>query len=108
MWLLYILKCRDGSYCTGVTRDVKIRLEKHKAGKGAKYTRMKRPCIIVYVEKHSDESAARRREVEIKKWRHDKKEELVREFPSSAINSLLNISGNSPPTNPASPHGGVL
>lgn len=92
MWFVYILKCRDGSYYTGVTKDITARLEKHNAGKGAKYTRTKRPCAVVYAEKHPDEHTARRREIEIKTWRHAKKEELVNGFPVSALDWLLKIS----------------
>jgi predicted GIY-YIG superfamily endonuclease len=93
MWYIYILECRDGSYYTGVAKDVRARLDKHNSGKGAKYTRMKRPCTIIYVEEHPDESSARRREMEIKGWRRDKKEGLIRGFPSSALDDLLRISG---------------
>jgi predicted GIY-YIG superfamily endonuclease len=93
MWYIYILECRDGSYYTGVAKDVRARLDKHNSGKGAKYTRMKRPCTIVYVEEHPDESSARRRELEIKSWRRDKKEELIRGFPSSVPDGLPSISG---------------
>jgi len=96
MWFVYILKCRDNSYYTGVTKDVMARLEKHNSGTGAKYTRMKRPCTIVYIENHMNEKAARRREREIKGWRHDKKDELIRGFPSSTLNGLLGISGQKP------------
>jgi predicted GIY-YIG superfamily endonuclease len=93
VWYLYILKCRDDSYYTGITKDVESRLDRHNSGKGAKYTRMKRPCSPVYIEEHPDESSARRREIEIKNWRRDKKNELIQSFVSSAINGLIKTSG---------------
>jgi len=76
-WFLYILECRDETLYTGVTNDIPKRLAKHNAGKGAKYTRSRRPCRLVYSERHKNESAARRREHEIKRWRRDKKLTLI-------------------------------
>lgn len=46
-WHLYILRCRDGSLYTGITTDVKRRINQHNAGKGAKYTRSRNPCVLV-------------------------------------------------------------
>ena len=92
-WYLYILQCRDNSYYTGVTIDIPQRLDRHNSGKGAKYTRSRRPCKLVYFEEHESEADARRREREIKGWRREKKHELVRGFPSSARERFLRISG---------------
>jgi len=93
MWYLYILQCRDGSYYTGVTIDIKQRLDRHNSGKGAKYTRSRRPCHLVYYEGCTDESVARRREREIKGWARSKKAELISGFPSSALKGFLRVSG---------------
>ncbi|MBN1212586.1 MAG: GIY-YIG nuclease family protein [candidate division Zixibacteria bacterium] len=79
-WCLYILRCRDGSFYTGVTVDLKKRLEKHNAGRGAKYTRGRRPLKLVYIESAPTERTARCREREIKSWRRKKKAALINGF----------------------------
>jgi len=94
-WFLYILECRDGSFYTGVTRNIPERLKKHNSGKGAKYTRSRRPCRLIYFEKSRSESKARRREREIKGWTRKKKEILISGFPSSNLNSILKAPGKS-------------
>ena len=48
MWYLYILQCGDGSLYTGITTDVEKRLEAHRSGKGAKYTRGRSPLELKY------------------------------------------------------------
>ena len=79
-WCLYILNCRDGTLYTGVTTDIDKRLKRHNSGKGAKYTRGRRPVCLVYLERDLTEGAARRREREIKSWRRQKKAALVESF----------------------------
>jgi putative endonuclease len=93
MWYLYILKCSNSSYYTGVTKNILNRIEKHKAGKGAKYTRSHRPVELIYFEEYDNESSARKRENEIKGWRRVKKEILIRGFPSERLKDVLRISG---------------
>lgn len=66
IWYLYILECRDGSLYTGITDDVQRRLEAHRAGKGAKYTRGRAPLTLRYQEECGSHSAALRRELEVK------------------------------------------
>jgi len=83
MWYLYILECKDGSYYTGITKDIPRRIEKHNAGKGARYTRSHRPVKLIYFEEYEIESEVRKRELEVKSWRREKKERLIRECPSS-------------------------
>jgi len=78
MYSLYILQCADKSLYTGITNDLKRRLEQHKNGKGGHYTRAKGAIKIVYTEKLSSRSAALKREAEIKRWTREKKLELVR------------------------------
>jgi putative endonuclease len=66
-WYTYIVLCRDNSLYTGVTTDPERRLAEHNsAGGGCRYTRIRKPVRLVYVEEHSDRSAACRREFEIK------------------------------------------
>ena len=72
MWYLYILECKDGSYYTGITKDIPRRIEMHNAGKGARYTRSHRPVKLVYFAEYEIESEVRKREVEVKSWRREK------------------------------------
>lgn len=77
-WKLYILRCGDGSLYTGITTDVERRLEAHRCGKGAKYTRGRGPLELVYTEDCDDHSAALRRELEIKALPREEKEQLIK------------------------------
>jgi len=76
---VYMLLCRDGSYYTGYTKNLESRVEWHKQGRGAKYTRMKRPDRLVYVEEFESRRDAMKREREIKALSHNQKAELVNE-----------------------------
>ena len=76
-WKLYILRCGDGSLYTGISTDVARRLEEHRSGKGAKYTRSRGPLELVYVEDCEDKSAALRRELEIKSLSRVEKLKLI-------------------------------
>jgi len=73
MWFVYIIKCVDGSLYTGSTNDLEGRFEKHKNGKGAKYTRSHIPDRIVFVEKHNKKIMALKREREIKNFTRKEK-----------------------------------
>lgn len=77
IWKLYILRCRDGSLYTGITTDVEKRLEAHRSGKGAKYTRGRGPLELVYQEECGDHSAALKRELEIKAMTREEKLKLI-------------------------------
>ena len=77
-WHLYILKCGDGSLYTGITTDVERRLEQHKNGKGAKYTRGKGPLKLVYTKKFKTRSLASKREAAIKKLTREEKIALIK------------------------------
>ncbi len=76
-WCVYILRCGDGSLYTGITDDFDRRLEQHRAGKGAKYTRGRAPLEPVYRETCEDKSAALKREYAIKSLRREEKLALI-------------------------------
>lgn len=76
-WKLYILRCGDGSLYTGITTDVEKRLEVHRSGKGAKYTRGRGPLALVYSEECGDHSTALKREIEIKAMTKEEKERFI-------------------------------
>lgn len=77
-WYLYILRCGDGTLYTGITTDVPKRLEQHRTGKGAKYTRGRSPLELVYQEECGSHSEALKRELAVKKLTREQKEVLIR------------------------------
>ena len=77
-WYLYILRCGDGTLYTGITTDVEKRLEAHRSGKGAKYTRGRAPLELVYREDCGSHSAALKREAAVKKLPRRQKEDLIK------------------------------
>lgn len=78
-WYVYMLRCGDGTLYTGMTDDVQRRLDAHRAGKGAKYTRGRGPLELAYTEEQPDKSTALRRECAIKRLRREEKERLIQE-----------------------------
>lgn len=76
----YILKCNDGTLYTGWTNDLKKRLQAHNEGKGAKYTKPRRPVELVYYEMFSTKEEAMRREYAIKHMSRKNKLELIVSF----------------------------
>lgn len=79
-WVVYILRCNDGTLYTGITDNLPRRLAQHRAGKGAKYTRGRAPLILNYVEHCEDRSFALRREAAIKKMPRKEKLTLCETF----------------------------
>ena len=80
MWKIYMLRCNDGSLYTGVTTDLKRRVEEHNSSdKGAKYTKAKRPVELVYYENRADKVDAMQREYAIKKLSRNEKIKLIDE-----------------------------
>ena len=76
-WYLYILRCGDDTLYTGITTDVEKRLEAHRSGKGAKYTRGREPLELVYREDCGTHSDALKREAAVKKLTRRQKNELI-------------------------------
>ncbi|MEO1938758.1 MAG: GIY-YIG nuclease family protein [Sulfurimonas sp.] len=73
-YFLYILRCNDNTLYTGITTDLKRRLNEHNlSAKGAKYTRSRRPVELVYTEEFEDKSSAMKREYSVKKLSREKK-----------------------------------
>ena len=77
-WYVYILKCGDGSLYTGITDDVQRRLEAHRSGKGAKYTRGRGPLELCYQAACESHSQALKREMEIKRRTRQQKLSLIK------------------------------
>ena len=90
-YYVYLLRCADGSLYCGWTVDPAARLAAHNSGRGAKYTRSRRPAEMIYTETAESRSAALRREWQIKHMSRAAKEKLV---------SAANRQNESEPGNP--------
>ena len=77
MYYTYIVKCSDGTYYTGYTKDLRQRVRAHNEKKGAKYTRSRTPVTLVYAEESDTKSLAMQREAAIKKLSRKEKEQLI-------------------------------
>ena len=77
MYVVYVVRCADGSYYTGVTTHLERRLREHNEGKrGAKYTRTRRPVTLHYSEEAPDRSEAQKREHHLRKLSRIEKDSL--------------------------------
>lgn len=94
-YFVYILKCKDGSYYTGVTNNVEKRFYKHQEGliKDC-YTLSRRPLELVLIEEFYDVNDAIRREKQIKGWVRRKKEALI----AKDFGKLVSLSKSNPST----------
>lgn len=86
MWYVYILICSDDTLYTGISNDPSKRLEEHRSGKGAKYTRGRSPLEMVYLSESGNRSEASKEEYRIKK--------LPREAKLLLLQSSNNIINN--------------
>jgi len=83
-WFVYILLCRGQTLYCGITDDVQRRLEMHRSGKGAKYTRGRGPLELVYTEQCESYSAALKREYAIKQLPRSEKLKLIELYKTAA------------------------
>ena len=89
MYLVYMIKdYRDRLYI-GVTKDLNARLSHHNTKQGAVFTK-RGDYRIVFSEEYPDLVSARKREIQIKKWRRDKKETLIEKFNKKLPTKLSN------------------
>jgi putative endonuclease len=79
-WFCYMLQCSDGSFYVGAAKDPEQRVKRHNWGVGSRHTALRRPVRLIWQEEHESELSARTREAELKRWRRDKKMQLVQEF----------------------------
>ncbi|MBL9215675.1 MAG: GIY-YIG nuclease family protein [Opitutaceae bacterium] len=74
---VYIVRCADGTFYTGTAREVAARVRVHNAGRGAKYTRSRRPVRLVYDEGPLTLTRALRREYQLKQLTRREKQALI-------------------------------
>ena len=77
MGYMYILKCSDGTYYTGSTKDLEKRLFEHQSGNGANYTGKRLPVELVYYELYDRIDTAFLREKQVQNWSNSKKKALI-------------------------------
>lgn len=78
---VYILECSDGSYYTGSTNEIELRLKQHQMGEGSNHTRKRLPVKLVYYEEFQRIDDAFLREKQIQGWSRKKKEALIKGNP---------------------------
>jgi len=78
---MYILECDDGSYYTGSTNNLELRLQQHQSGTGANHTKKRLPVKLVYYEEFARIDEAFYREKQVQGWNRKKKEALINSKP---------------------------
>ena len=76
---MYVVECRDGSYYTGYTTDIKKRVAVHNSGKGAKYTRARLPVKLIYAQGFASKEEAMSAEALLKRKKRPQKEQFLSE-----------------------------
>ncbi len=89
---MYLLKCADGSYYTGSTNNLELRLQQHQNGEGANHTKKHLPVELVYYEEFSKIDEAFYREKQVQGWSRKKKEALIENRPENL--HLLSVCQN--------------
>lgn len=96
-WMVYILRCSDGSLYTGITTNLQRRLLEHNSlAGGSKYTRPRRPVVLVYAETAGSRREATQRESQIKSLSLSQKRQLLLSPAAPAAISLEEESPISP------------
>ena len=90
-WFVYIMKCANGAFYTGITKDVPARLKAHNNGTGARYTRSFGPVKLVWKERRTGKSLALKREARIKSFSKTDKAALIKK--KTVRNRKLRLGG---------------
>ena len=90
MWYIYVLLCNDNSFYCGITTNIEKRLKQHNGvlKGGAKYTRGRRPCKVIYTKKASDRSEASKEEYAFKQLSRIEKEKLLNQLCGNSLSSV--------------------
>lgn len=89
MWHLYLVECKDGSIYTGISTDVTRRVGQHNDGSGAKYTRSRRPVILLCSVQVGSRGEAQSIEAKVKKLSRTRKREVCALISSGADYSTI-------------------
>lgn len=82
-WVVYLVRCADGTLYCGVTTDMERRLGEHNRGRGARYTRSRRPVTLVATAPFPDRSTAQKAEHHVKRLPPDRKQEALARYASA-------------------------
>jgi putative endonuclease len=78
-WYVYIAETRTKRYYVGISNDVAARIVKHNTGKGSRFAIEQGPFVLVYTSEPFDtKNLARKREIQLKGWSHEKKYKLIK------------------------------
>ncbi len=91
-YYVYIVECKDETFYTGVTWNIRRRIEQHNGMNlwpGAKYTKSRRPVFLVHLEKFSSRREALKRELEVKELSHHEKQDLINKTAKGDILSAI-------------------
>ncbi|MCX5694338.1 MAG: GIY-YIG nuclease family protein [Candidatus Omnitrophica bacterium] len=81
LWHVYIIECSDKTLYTGITNNLRRRIQEHNSGNGCRFTKFRRPLKLLHKEKFFSKIEALKREKEIKGLRRDKKLQLIQALP---------------------------
>lgn len=84
-WCVYLIEAENGKIYTGITNNLKARIQKHLDGTGAKFFRTTSPKTLLFVEEQEDKSSSLKREYEIKQLSRANKEALIESSPFEVI-----------------------
>ena len=91
-WVMYVLRCSDGSLYAGITTDLKRRVHEHNSTrKGAKYTRSRRPVHVAYSHRCKSRAEAMVSENGFKRMSKERKELFIEEFGNGKLPSVLPV-----------------
>jgi len=79
-YYFYLARCNNNTLYSGYTNNIKRREQRHNIGRGAKYTKYRRPIKIIYFEIFNTRKKAMQREVQVKSWSKIQKEKLIKNF----------------------------
>jgi len=82
-WILYVLKCRDNTWYTGITTNLARRVLEHNAGRASRYTRSRLPITVIYQEPCRSRSTALKKEYAVKKLSRKEKAEYMTSHPGA-------------------------
>ena len=99
MYYVYLLRCNDGSFYTGVTNNLDRRFIEHRTKSGGWHTKIHKAAKILYTENFPTKIEALKREKQIKGWRREKKLNLIRSCARLALSSPKGSSDREAPKN---------
>lgn len=88
---MYVVECRDGSYYTGYTTDIKKRVAVHNSGKGAKYTRARLPVKLIYAQGFDSKEEAMSAEALLKRKKRPQKESYLNDNQNKNLVNAFNL-----------------